>query len=245
MIVDGKGQRFCYDEVYGARLGHEMCEHHDGLAWRVIDSDTRREALREAMFGGLWGFQRVPALVLMIAGAKRARTMEELAQRIGADPARLLGSWDGYNLAATSGVDPLGKSADLLKPIATAPFYALNISADMSVFPCPAITLGGLRVDEETGAVRRQNDSTIPGLYAAGRAAIGIASNHYVSGLALADFIWSGRLAGAAAASIAQQAHHGGGRVVCVFPAHFGGSRSKKHRRDGAPLKNRNSFRRK
>ncbi len=54
---------------------------------------------------------------------------------------------------------------------------------------------------EETGAVVRADGRKITGLYAAGRAAFGIASNHYVSGLALADCIWSGRRAGAAAAS--------------------------------------------
>jgi len=39
-------------------------------------------------------------------------------------------------------------------------------------------------------------------LFAAGRAACGLASNHYVSGLSLADCIWSGRQAGRAAAGV-------------------------------------------
>ncbi len=200
IIVDGKGSRFCNEEVYGARLGHEMCEHHGGRAWLVIDSRIRGEALREAMFGGLWGFQSVPAMVLMIAGAKRARTIAHLARRMDADPAVLLATWEKYNSAARQGGDPLGKSPDLLRPLESPPFYALNISADMRVFPCPALTLGGLRVDETTGAVL-SGGGRIAGLYAAGRAAVGIASNHYVSGLALADCIFSGRRAGAAAAA--------------------------------------------
>lgn len=203
MVVDGKGQRFCNEEVYGAKLGYEMCEHHDGKAWLVIDATIRREAIREAMFGGLWGFQSMPALVLMIAGAKRARTMDKLAHRMGADRDTLLKSWESYNIAAGAGDDPLGKSRELLQGIVSPPFYALNISADMRVFPCPSLTLGGLRVDESNGAVRKTDGETISGLYAAGRAAVGIASNHYVSGLALADCIWSGRRAGASAASVA------------------------------------------
>jgi succinate dehydrogenase/fumarate reductase flavoprotein subunit len=40
----------------------------------------------------------------------------------------------------------------------------------------------------------------IPGLYAAGRTAIGVASSRYVSGLSLADCVFSGRRAGKAAA---------------------------------------------
>jgi 3-oxo-5alpha-steroid 4-dehydrogenase len=155
------------------------------------------------MFGGLWGFQRVPALVLMFAGAKRAATMEALAHKMGADQKTLAQSLDQYNSAAAAGDDPLGKSADLMQALASPPFYALNISADMRVFPCPALTLGGLCVDETTGAVRTADGNSISGLYAAGRAAVGIASNHYVSGLALADCIWSGRRAGGSAAASA------------------------------------------
>ncbi|MGO9452892.1 MAG: FAD-binding protein [Candidatus Binataceae bacterium] len=208
IIVAGDGVRFCNEEVYGARLGYEMCENHSGKAWLVIDSAIRREAIREALFGGLWGFQSVPALVLMIAGAKRAHSIEKLAGRIGADRAKMVQNWESYNAAARTGDDPMGKSRDLLRALDAPPFYALNISADMRVFPCAALTLGGLRVDETTGAVRAIEGGTIGGLYAAGRAAVGIASNHYVSGLALADCIWSGRRAGSAAAAAATHAHN-------------------------------------
>jgi 3-oxo-5alpha-steroid 4-dehydrogenase len=201
MIVDANGARFCNEEVYGAKLGYEMCERHGGKAWLVIDSTIRRDAVREALFGGLWGFQSVPALVLTFAGAKRASSIEDLARRIGANTKALSQSWQSYNQAARSGDDPLGKSCDLLHQLEASPFYALDISVDKRVFPCAALTLGGLRVDETDGAVRTAADGTVAGLYAAGRAAVGIASNHYVSGLALADCIWSGRRAGAAAAS--------------------------------------------
>jgi 3-oxo-5alpha-steroid 4-dehydrogenase len=210
MIVDRAGVRFCNEEVYGAKLGYEMCEHHDGKAWLVIDSTIRRDAIREALFGGLWGFQSVPALVLTFAGAKRSGSIEDLAQRIGADASALRQSWQIYNQAAQSGDDPFGKSRDLLHPLEAPPFYALDISVDRPVFPCAALTLGGLRVDETDGTVRTAS-STVPGLYAAGRAAVGIASNHYVSGLALADCIWSGRRAGrSAAATLAQGAKRAG-----------------------------------
>ena len=51
-------------------------------------------------------------------------------------------------------------------------------------------TLGGLMVNEETGEVLNQNHEEIKGLYAAGRTAIGICSNIYVSGLSIADCIF-------------------------------------------------------
>ena len=177
-----------------------MCESHDGKAWLVIDSTIRRDAVREALSGRLWGFQSVPALVLTYLGAKRASSIEDLARRIGADVTSMRQSWQSYNDAAHSGDDPLGKSRDLLHPLEAPPFYALDISVDKRVFPCAALTLGGLCVDETDGAVRTAS-GTVPGLYAAGRAAVGIASNHYVSGFALADCIWSGRRAGRSAAA--------------------------------------------
>jgi 3-oxo-5alpha-steroid 4-dehydrogenase len=201
MIVDTRGARFCNEEVYGAKLGYEMCESHGGKAWLVIDSTIRRDAVREALSGRLWGFQSVPALVLTYLGAKRAGSIEDLARRIGADVTSMRQSWQSYNDAAHSGDDPLGKSRDLLHPLEAPPFYALDISVDKRVFPCAALTLGGLCVDETDGAVRTAGGGIIPGLYAAGRAAVGIASNHYVSGLALADCIWSGRRAGRSAAA--------------------------------------------
>jgi 3-oxo-5alpha-steroid 4-dehydrogenase len=41
--------------------------------------------------------------------------------------------------------------------------------------------------------VKNKNGATIPGLYAAGRNAVGLCSNVYVSGLSYADCVFSGR----------------------------------------------------
>ena len=68
------------------------------------------------------------------------------------------------------------------------------------------LTLGGLVVDEKTGLVRRQDGSVIDGLYAVGRSAVGLCSNSYVSGLSLADCVFSGRRAGRHAASSVEKA---------------------------------------
>jgi 3-oxo-5alpha-steroid 4-dehydrogenase len=77
-----------------------------------------------------------------------------------------------------------------------APFYIMDISIDSAMAPLPCLTLGGLRVNEETGEVLNQSNVEIPGLYAAGRTAVGICSNIYVSGLSVADCIFSGRRIG-------------------------------------------------
>ncbi|MNN76964.1 3-oxo-5-alpha-steroid 4-dehydrogenase [compost metagenome] len=69
------------------------------------------------------------------------------------------------------------------------------------VLPLGALTVGGLKVNEDTGALLDGNGQSIAGLYAAGRTAIGIPSHLYISGLSLADCVFSGRRAGQAVAN--------------------------------------------
>ncbi len=201
VVVNQQGLRFCNEGSYGARLGVAMCEQQQGQAWLVLDRAQRRRARREALFGGLWSFQAIPALLLMLV-APRARTLDALASKIKVSAAGLTQTVAAYNAVANGqGEDPLGKAAAACRALRQPPFAALNISVTNPGFPCPAITLGGLRVDEDSGVVLDAQGRPIRGLYAAGRAAVGIASNGYVSGLSLADCLWSGRRAGRAAAA--------------------------------------------
>ncbi|MDX8142222.1 FAD-binding protein [Lentzea sp. BCCO 10_0061] len=78
------------------------------------------------------------------------------------------------------------------EPFGTPPYSLINVSVRAGFgYPCPMLTLGGLVVDEDTGQVQG-----VAGLYAAGRSAVGVCSESYVSGLALADCVFSGRRAG-------------------------------------------------
>ncbi len=202
IAVNLRGERFCNEQVYGATLGHAMVEEQGGRAFLVLDARLRRQAIRECLFGGLWAFQAFPALALMFFGAVKGRTVEELAARLKADPATLRASVEAYNAAARAGGgDPLGKSADMCQALETGPFYALDLSIGTPLLPLATITMGGLRVDETDGRVLDASGQAIPGLYAAGRTAVGIPSSRYMSGLSLADCVFSGRRAGAAAAA--------------------------------------------
>jgi len=201
-VVDAQGARIGNEETYGATLGHAICERHDGRAWLILNRALARAALRECLGGRLWAFQALPAALLMLAGARRARSIEALADKLGMPRAALRATVNASNAAARGEIpDPAGKSAPMRASLETGPWLAIDISADSRVFPCPAITLGGLSVEESSGQVLAAVEGTrgeapIPGLYAVGRTAVGIASNHYVSGLSLADCIWSGRNAG-------------------------------------------------
>jgi 3-oxo-5alpha-steroid 4-dehydrogenase len=80
IVVNAKGERFCNEQVYGATLGHAMVEEQGGRAYLVLDTRLRRQAIRECLFGGLWGFQAWPALALMLFGAQKGRTLDEIGR---------------------------------------------------------------------------------------------------------------------------------------------------------------------
>jgi 3-oxo-5alpha-steroid 4-dehydrogenase len=200
-VVDTRGERFCNEEVYGATLGHAMMTRADGRAWLVIDARLRRQALRQCLFGGLWAFQRLPALALMLAVARKAATLEALAAAIGAEPTVLRATAEAANAAARGERDdPFGKSPAMRHPMDRGPYFALDISIGSKWLPLATLTLGGLQVNEADGHVVDAGGADIAGLYAAGRTAIGIPSCRYVSGLSLADCVFSGRRAGRSAA---------------------------------------------
>ena len=109
--------------------------------------------------------------------------------------------FDSANAAARGEAeDPLGKSKDMRHEFNGGSLFAIDISISQKMFPLAVLSLGGLQVNEDNGAVTDGAGHDIPGLYAAGRTAIGVASSRYVSGLSLADCVFSGRRAGKAAA---------------------------------------------
>lgn len=198
IVVNRAGQRFCNEEVYGATLGQPLMEEQGGHAWLVLDAPLRKKAIREALFGGYWWFQALPALALMLR-ARKAKHLQQLAQVTGMQAETLRQSVQANNLAALGKApEAFGKSVDGRQVLEQGPFYACDISVSNPVFPLGALTLGGLRVDEGNGAVLDTHGQPVAGLFAAGRTAVGIPSHLYISGLSLADCVFSGRRAGAA-----------------------------------------------
>ncbi len=195
MIVNLSGKRFTNEMVYGATLGVNMVENHDGEAWMIMDKAILNKALEEVEGDKALDFQRQLAQLNARFGTKKAKTLAQLAHKIGIPSQALGAEVAAYNSFAKSGKDPFGKAADDISTIGIAPFIAINIGLSAKLFPCPALTLGGLKVDESSGAVLDDRNKSIGGLYAAGRNAIGVASWNYVSGLSIADGIYSGRRA--------------------------------------------------
>jgi 3-oxo-5alpha-steroid 4-dehydrogenase len=202
MIVNRHGARFVDETLYGASIGLKMVEENDGRAWLILDAALRRQVWEELRHGKILPFQRYPAMLAMLFGSKSAPTLAALAAKCGFDGAVLEGAFLAYNQAASGAApDAFAKGAKDMAVLRAGPYQALDISIDATLEPLPTLTLGGLKVDEETGAVLGVNGAPIAGLYAAGRTAIGVCSNIYVSGLSSADCVFSGRRAGRAAAA--------------------------------------------
>ena len=195
VIVNRRGERFVNESCYGATLGDAIVERNDGHAWLVLDKELIARSRREALPGKLLGFQWQLAWFNLLFGLHRAADIEALAAHIGADPATLHATIEDNNLAAAGRKpDAFGKEPEDMH-VLRGPFYVIDASLGARLFPCPVLTMGGLMVDENTGAVTGENGRPIPGLYAAGRTAVGIPSHLYMSGLSIADCIFSGRRA--------------------------------------------------
>ncbi|WP_216205864.1 FAD-binding protein [Amycolatopsis aidingensis] len=201
ILVGADGRRVIDESRYGAAIGEALISGHGGRGWLLIDRAIVREARRTARAQSQW-FQWLQALYLLGRGRVSADSVEAVARRAGVDPEGLAASVRAYNAAAEGGgADPEGKPAEFSRPLRTPPYSLVDVSIRPNLgYPCPMLTLGGLVVDEDTGQVRGRDGAPVPGLYAAGRSAVGICSRSYVSGLSLADCVFSGRRAGSHAA---------------------------------------------
>jgi 3-oxo-5alpha-steroid 4-dehydrogenase len=197
IVVNAKGKRMIDETVYGASLGEQIGDHNDGIGYIIYDANARKAAFKQAMDPIIVPFQRDVTLLNLLFNYKKADTVEALAGKMGIDRqglAETVAAYNGY--AKGEAEDPFGKQRTDMQPILTAPFYGMDISITSRFLPLPVITFGGLRIEEQSGLVLDENGEGIPGLYAAGRTAVGVASNTYVSGLSFADCVFSGRRVG-------------------------------------------------
>lgn len=197
VLVGPSGARICNEMLYGAQLGEKIMKGHDGKGWIIVDQATYKAAFKDlSLKKGLW-FHLILGSFYLLLGVKKASNINALANKLNIHPGTLQNTINEYNAIANSDQeDPLGKPKSHMPTIGHGPYYAINASYDYFFVPCPSLTLGGLKVNESTGEVLNQEGQTIKGLYAAGRTAVGIASKGYVSGLSIADCVFSGRRVG-------------------------------------------------
>jgi 3-oxo-5alpha-steroid 4-dehydrogenase len=193
MLINSEGERFANELWYGAKIGEAMVEQNRGTATLIIDEHLRKLALQQSKPGRLQWFQRGAALMNLYFNCKKAPDVDALARMLEVAPNTLRKTFEAYN-AAADGLrpDPFGKDKESMHPMLEGPFYAIDCSLGSKRHLCAVMTLGGLAVDEKTGHVLSEQGGIIPGLYAAGRNAVGVCSRQYVSGLSIADCVYSG-----------------------------------------------------
>jgi 3-oxo-5alpha-steroid 4-dehydrogenase len=208
ILVNTAGSRFVNEEIYTGYLGRAIGREADGQAWLILERKSLRKAILQCFQAG-WTARLFtgPVLLNILFGkTKGASTLPGLARKCGISPSGLGKAVEEYNRAiAQNAPDPWGKKTR--HPIKRGPFRALDLSIKGKFGFTMVITLGGLRVNEETGNVIRPDGSVIDGLYAAGRAAVGLCAIGYFSGVSLSDGVFSGRRAGEAASARAARLH--------------------------------------
>ncbi len=190
MFVNLEGQRFVKED--GTRYEMSMAElqQTNGQMWLIVDSsqiagdDTRTEQIASLIESG---------------HSFKGDTIEELAQKIGVDPAVLQETIDTYNAGMENGEDEFGKAASAESVIKVGPFYASLRT------PTVHHTMGGVTINSDTQVIDT-NGEVIEGLFAAGEVTGGIHGNNRLGGNAYPDIMGFGRMAGLNAAGKAAEA---------------------------------------
>jgi 3-oxo-5alpha-steroid 4-dehydrogenase len=196
VLINDKGERFANEFWYGAKIGEAMVEKNHGVATLIIDEHLKKLAHEQSGRGKLQWFQRGVALMNLYFNCRKAKDVTALAKMLNVPGDTLQETLDEYNAAAKGKrTDRFQKAGDSMRPLPDGPYYAIDCSLGSKRHLCAVMTLGGLAVNERTGQVLNHADHPIPGLYAAGRNAVGICSRQYVSGLSIADCIYAARRA--------------------------------------------------
>ena len=208
VVVNKQGRRFVAEDTYLGHLGNAIARQDEQRAWLIIDSATYWGAFKETLPRlGEEGYLefRGPLLLNLLINTTRGKTLKQLGEKLGLDSEAIVDEVATYNQSVAAGQnDAFSKKPANCRALNEGSYYAIDISLGSQKFKCPTIPMGGLEVNEETGQVLSEAGGVIEGLYAAGRAAVGIPSGFYVSGSSLADCVFSGRRAGRHATELSQ-----------------------------------------
>jgi fumarate reductase flavoprotein subunit len=186
--VNAEGRRFI-DEVVGMSFGNAgdvVAALPGAFYWNIIDQATIRHLVEDGNEIGLGIYVRNnermvnlpteieadaadPGRTNVVGGA----TIEELAERMGLDPAVLRSEVDAYNELCEAGVDSrFHKPSKFLRPVAEAPFYAIKMETGIM------ISMGALKIDEHMRCLDASGQP-VPGLYSVGCDAGGLFGESY------------------------------------------------------------------
>jgi len=207
--VNQRGERFCDESIgfYDSTVGNANARYRkDGYTFSLMDDSILQRMVHFGIDKGVGqanypGFKLTnlekeikSALETSSKEISVADSIEELAQKIGADPAVLKATAEEYNSYCEKGHDDLfAKDPSYLRSLKGSKYYAIRART-----VCLG-TMGGTKINENIEVLDKK-DVVIPGLYAVGFDAGGMYGASYPiknsSGLASSFAINSGRIAG-------------------------------------------------
>jgi fumarate reductase flavoprotein subunit len=125
---------------------------------------------------------------------KKANSLPELAGQFGLNSDNLMATVENYNKDVMAGFDQFGRTR--FGSTLSSPYYGIQVTSAL------VQTLGGLRVNEQA-RVLRSDGNPLPGLFAGGGSATGLAGSRpegYLAGTGLLAAFGLGRIAGQVAA---------------------------------------------
>jgi fumarate reductase flavoprotein subunit len=176
-----------YDEHVAlsfADAGNVVAIQPDGTSYSVMDQATVDHLMEDGSDIGLGDFIPYHAKLTGLQSeldeaiaegemAWKSDSIEDLGAQAGLDPAVFKATVDEYNEFCDKGDDPVYfKDAKYLRPVKTAPFYAIEMGAAILV------SVGALRVNREMQVVG-VDGQPIAGLYAVGMDAGGLFGDTY------------------------------------------------------------------
>ena len=205
--VNPRGERFCDESIafYDTSHGNASARHKEGYTYTIFD-DSIIQRLMEQGLDKNAGMDNLPGskpvgldkelkahLEMGTTEIFEADSIEELAKKIGVNPAVLKATVDEYNRFCERGHDDLfAKDPKYLRPLKGSKFYAVRART------VTLGTLGGLKIDHKMEVLDKK-DEVIPGLYAGGYDAFGMWGDSYpiniASGASSAFALNSGRIA--------------------------------------------------
>lgn len=217
ILVNQKGRRFCNESNSYVEVGRALYANDANPAWLIFDDQYRRNVVWSRGLPKLREWKtalpgRMPSEWIRDGLMRTADTIEELAEKIGVDPATLAETVREFNQDAARGRDPLfGRGASeynkilgdpgaehnpAVGPVEKGPFYATEI------YPGDVGTAGGVATDEHARVID-QSDAAIPGLYATGNMTATVMGRYYLgAGASIANTMVFGYAAARHAATI-------------------------------------------
>ena len=181
LVVNNKGERVVDEWTYQSHVATALRESGSEGGWYIACSNDPNPTVQYGM---------------TLDSTLSAETVEELAEKMGADPETLAATVTRYNELCDKGVDEdFGKPSEYLTKL-EGPYYAIQMN------PVLTVTFGGINTDTASHVLDKEGN-IIDGLYAAGETAfVGIFGSEYPScGVAIGSSVHYGRLAGQNAAN--------------------------------------------